>query len=342
MADSALEPEPEVLMLDNGPVAVEAEPEPEVLMLGAAAEAAAAPTELEQIFAAVSALLLEKPDAGVKTMVNAMKAEFPGSELINSKSMKQAKAAHKEANKPPKLCSEGHLFGPCNPLATNLCDECGGTGTAYRCGSGCDWDVCEVCHEKDATPEELAAAAATVAAMRAEGAAQYQAMVSKVQKAAALAKGYAQFFDHISLRKEWRTVPFALADVEHFFSSAAVIVAELRRELDVATPGAIKVRKVDGSADEYLWNVKTNPNPAEHSPAENQAFVAALVHETMKDSNGYVEGLTEATVEAAIQTHGCGNWPWVGEPVTLLTAQVSKVAARTTACARSTEVVTMD
>merc|ERR1711865_895318 len=86
----AVETEPEVLMLDNGPVAVEVD-------AGGASEA---PTELEQIYAAVSELLVEKPEAGVKTMVNAMKAAFPGSELINSKSMKQARTAHHETYKP--------------------------------------------------------------------------------------------------------------------------------------------------------------------------------------------------------------------------------------------------
>ena len=312
-------------MLGNGTVGVQAEAEP---------------TELEQIYAAVSALLLEKPDVGVKPMVNAMKAKFPNSELINSKSMKEARTAHKKAHKPPKLCSEGHQFGPCNPLESNLCDECGETGTAYRCGSGCDWDVCGVCYEKDPPPEALAAAAAAVAAMHAESAAQHQAMVTKFQKAAMVAKGYAQFFDHMLIRKQWRTVPFELADLESFFSSAAVIVAGLRGELDIASPG-MKVRKVDGSADEFLWSVKANPNPKEHTAAENQAFVSALVHETMKDSNGYVEGLTEATVEAAIKTHGCRNWPWVSLSasqlaVSLSTSQGSPVAPQATGLALST------
>ena len=29
------------------------------------------------------------------------------------------------AHKALKRCDKGHLFGPCNPLEHNLCDECG-------------------------------------------------------------------------------------------------------------------------------------------------------------------------------------------------------------------------
>lgn len=114
-------------------------------------------------------------------------------------------------------------------------------------------------------------------------------------------------------RKEWRSLPFALADVEQFFAAAAVIVIGLRFELDASTPGVVKIRMLDGSAKEYLWGVESNPNPKERTAAENQKFVSELVHVTVKDANGYVEELTKDRVDAAIKMHGGAAWPWVGD-----------------------------
>lgn len=46
-----------------------------------------------------------------------------------------------------------------------------------------------------------------------------------------LVRNYSEFFDHISLRKGWRTVPFALDDVHRHFAAAAPIVVLTRAEL---------------------------------------------------------------------------------------------------------------
>ena len=128
-----------------------------------------------------------------------------------------------------------------------------------------------------------------------------------------LAKGYGDFFNHIGLRKSWRSVPFVLDDVQSFFGAAAVIVIALRAELEAARPNVVVIRMLDGSAKEYLWGIRSNPNPSLHTAVENQRFVSDLVHATMKDANGYVEGLTQHRVDASVWTHGSKIWPWVGE-----------------------------
>jgi hypothetical protein len=307
MADAEPEPEAEPLMLGDRPGAAAAAPAATVDAAAEPAESAEELTEMERIHAAVSALLLESPEAGAKTVVKAMKAAFPGSELVNTKCVREAMAAHKAQQAAEKRCSAGHLFGPRNPLARNRCDECGSIGTAYRCDSGCDWDLCEACYGGHPPT------AAEIAASRAAAASRDKAVVDRIKATAKLAKGYGEFFNHISLRKEWRTVPFALPDVQSFFSAAAAIVIGLRGELDAATPGVVKLRMLDGSAKEYLWGVESNPNPAEHTPAENQTFVSELVHATMKDANGYVEELTKERVDGAVATHGGRSWPWVGD-----------------------------
>ena len=51
---------------------------------------------------------------------------------------------------PPKQCGTGGA----HPLhrrrmPSNICDICGATGTEFRCGSGCDWDLCAGCHGPD-------------------------------------------------------------------------------------------------------------------------------------------------------------------------------------------------
>lgn len=203
MADAA-EPEPEpepILQLGNGDASAAAPKTPRD-----AEGAEAAPlTEAERMHAAVAAFLIDSPEASGNAVLKAMKTQFPD---LKGKVVKEAMAAHKAALAAIKRCSQGHLFGPCNPLERNLCDECGCTGTAYRCGSGCDWDICATCHDGDAaTPEALTAAAATVAAMRGANAAATQKKFDQIRAVAKLAKGYGEFFNHISLVRNTRAIP---------------------------------------------------------------------------------------------------------------------------------------
>lgn len=54
-------------------------------------------------------------------------------------------------------------------------------------------------------------------------------MVKKVQQ---VLTAYLAFFDHIALRKGWRTVPFAAAEVQPLFGVAAQVVVLLRERID--------------------------------------------------------------------------------------------------------------
>jgi hypothetical protein len=45
----------------------------------------------------------------------------------------------------------------------------------------------------------------------------------------------------------------------------------------------ITLRMVDGSAKEWLWELKGDPNPAQTSMVDAQEFVKQLVHATFKD-----------------------------------------------------------
>ena len=61
----------------------------------------------------------------------------------------------------------------------------------------------------------------------------------------------------------------------------------------------------------FLWGIgDTNPNPEGKPAAENQAFVRRLVHATLSDAHGYVEGLGAAAVDVAVNEFGGGRWPF--------------------------------
>lgn len=84
----------------------------------------------------------------------------------------------------------------------------------------------------------------------------------------------------------------------------AEVVALLRLYLDTVNKG-LKLRLVDGSAQGFLWAVKGNPRV--DLPGQNYTFVyevlQGMIHSTLKDGNGYVEGCTHDFVERYIKAH---------------------------------------
>jgi len=107
---------------------------------------------------------------------------------------------------------------------------------------------------------------------------------------------YADFFLHISFRKGWAKPPFQYHDVFHLFVRSAYVVVRIRLHLDSMTSG-IKIRQLDGSARDWMWTV--TENPANDTIKEEQ-FVRNLIHKTLCDAKGYVEGLSEGLVDKYI------------------------------------------
>jgi hypothetical protein len=118
-------------------------------------------------------------------------------------------------------------------------------------------------------------------------------------KASEVAASYDDFFNHISFRKGWREPPFVQQEVAPLFISAAGIVARVRIEILDARDEGIKLRKVDGSACDWMHSsecsslLQTCPN----------LFLEGLVHATFKDGKGYVEGLSKNEVDSFIRIY---------------------------------------
>jgi hypothetical protein len=134
--------------------------------------------------------------------------------------------------------------------------------------------------------------------MQQDQAAQQQQVQKRLKDTNALVNAYADFFNHISLRKGWKTVPFKLDDLKPLFWAAALIVVKLRADLDQAMPG-FKMRMVDGSAREYMWSITDDPAAG---PESRTIFIREVVHATFKDNRGYVEGLTAERVQTEIDS----------------------------------------
>jgi len=107
---------------------------------------------------------------------------------------------------------------------------------------------------------------------------------------------YADFFAHISFRKGWAKPSFEYYDVFHLFVRAAYVVVRIRLHLDSMTSG-IKIRQLDGSARDWMWTV--TENPASDAMKEEQ-FIRNLIHKTLCDAKGYVEGLSAEIVDKYI------------------------------------------
>eukprot|EP00296_Roombia_truncata_P000048 JP435706.1.p1 GENE.JP435706.1~~JP435706.1.p1 ORF type:complete len:575 (-),score=77.33 JP435706.1:149-1873(-) len=122
-------------------------------------------------------------------------------------------------------------------------------------------------------------------------------------KIKAVVGAYLDIFNHIAVRNGWRRLAFAAPDVLPLLETAARVVVRVRTELDKANPG-LRVRQLDGSAREYLFSLSSNPNPAleGQDPEYVNLVVRNVVHYTFRDANGYVEGLSEASLDEFIRT----------------------------------------
>lgn len=106
-------------------------------------------------------------------------------------------------------------------------------------------------------------------------------------------EAYGHFWNNIKFNKGWATPPFKREEVEDLLHQAAEYVVRIRNHLDSKDP-SVKMRVRDGSAQEYFWGIDWNPVD------DPRRFVVELVHATLKDAKGYVEGLSEPLVNEYI------------------------------------------
>lgn len=112
--------------------------------------------------------------------------------------------------------------------------------------------------------------------------------------------GYSFFFEHIGIRKGWRTPPFKKEDVQAPFMASAEVVAVVRHRIDEQGNGMV-LRQLEGSSHDWLWgwSPEKPPHQAEFLPE----FFRGLVFATLSDANGLVEGLDAATLDYYVQSH---------------------------------------
>lgn len=131
------------------------------------------------------------------------------------------------------------------------------------------------------------------------------------QKAGEILAAYNFFFEHIGLRKGWRTAPFGREEVQAPFLAAAEVVAVVRQRLDQEGTGGLVLRQLEGSAMNFLWGWSPGRPPGASSEARED-FFRGLVFATLSDGRGLVEGLDTETVEYYVCSHplltvsGCG------------------------------------
>eukprot|EP00933_Yihiella_yeosuensis_P023905 TRINITY_DN1855_c2_g1_i1.p1 TRINITY_DN1855_c2_g1~~TRINITY_DN1855_c2_g1_i1.p1 ORF type:complete len:388 (+),score=123.20 TRINITY_DN1855_c2_g1_i1:82-1245(+) len=119
---------------------------------------------------------------------------------------------------------------------------------------------------------------------------------------------YNFFFEHIGIRKGWRTPPFQKEDVQAPFMASAEVVAVVRGRLDEVSRGMV-LRQLEGSAMDFLWGWKPGHLPLSSQQALEE-FFRGLVFATLSDARGLVEGLDAATVEYYVGSHpiiACGS-----------------------------------
>lgn len=122
------------------------------------------------------------------------------------------------------------------------------------------------------------------------------------QRAREILAAYNFFFEHIGLRKGWRTAPFQKEEVQAPFQAAAEVVTVVRGRLDEQAGRGLVLRQLEGSAMNFLWGWNPGRPPgSSHEALED--FFRGLVFATLSDGKGLVEGLEKDFVEYYVSRH---------------------------------------
>jgi len=115
-------------------------------------------------------------------------------------------------------------------------------------------------------------------------------------------QSYNLFFEHIGIRKGWRTAPFEREQVQPLFYIAAEIVASIRTRLDKEGQKGIVLRQLEGSSMDFLWGWNPERCPCSSREVEKE-FVRGLVLATLSDRHGPVEGLDTTSIDECLRCH---------------------------------------
>lgn len=118
-------------------------------------------------------------------------------------------------------------------------------------------------------------------------------------EAISVAAAYYGFFQHISFRKGWKEPSFTAAEAANAFVRGARIVALIRVEVLNRRDAGFKIRQVEGSAVDWMHS----PECGQLLREQPDFFVVELVHATLKDGKGYVEGLTKGEVDEFVKLY---------------------------------------
>eukprot|EP01064_Diplonema_japonicum_P029217 TRINITY_DN4661_c0_g1_i1.p1 TRINITY_DN4661_c0_g1~~TRINITY_DN4661_c0_g1_i1.p1 ORF type:complete len:466 (+),score=102.62 TRINITY_DN4661_c0_g1_i1:47-1399(+) len=112
----------------------------------------------------------------------------------------------------------------------------------------------------------------------------------KSDHASAIQQSYLQYWDHIRFRKGWATPQFTSDSVKGLLQDAADHSAAIYEYLDSSNTEP-RLRKRGGEAIAFLSGVSYDP--IDHP----DRFIRELVHSTVSDASGYVEGLTTSKID---------------------------------------------
>jgi len=188
--------------------------------------------------------------------------------------------------------------------------------TSYRTTAPAADRATHVTIDGSASPQEVGSepVAATVAIASAATCQWWSSHAGWIQQRAnEILAAYNFFFEHIGLRKGWRTAPFQKEEVQAPFQAAAEVVTVVRARLDEQTDRGIVLRQLEGSSMSFLWGWSPGRPPgSSHEALED--FFRGLVFATLSDGKGLVEGLDTDFVEYYVSRHpiiangrgGCG------------------------------------
>ena len=130
-------------------------------------------------------------------------------------------------------------------------------------------------------------------------------------------EGFNAIFNHVAVKRGWRALPFRRKEIEPVFDMAAIVVGRIRNTILSRNNGTFTLIKISGCSWDYLFSIQSSEIqflvngeglaradidelPPSHKKHAMQQIVLELAKSTLRDANGYVNGVEEINIVAEV------------------------------------------
>ena len=115
---------------------------------------------------------------------------------------------------------------------------------------------------------------------------------------------FANVFNHVAVKRGWRTLPFTLDEMALVFAMAAVAVGKCRQKQKRNSNNSFTLTKIGGCSWDYLFSITAKDMVSlknETGNEQTKLMVEELTKHTLRDATGFVGGVNEEEIVQEVQ-----------------------------------------